>query len=98
MTDLPNFSDLPTMTPDELLAAGCAKWDEPNEHGQTLWLFPREWYDGIPQELKIVDIFYNREKFKHGVTDNDHRGGFLAFGILIPATAPNGAVGSPGKP
>lgn len=49
---------------------------------KVLMLFPRDWYDFIPNEFEIVDIFYKTEKFKKGLTDKDSRAGYLAYGIL----------------
>ena len=89
MTKAPEIAPLYEMTAGELFELGLRRWDEPNEHGQTLWLFPREWYGAIPDGTPIVDIFYNRETFKRGETDDDYRGGMLSFGILVPPKAPN---------
>jgi len=72
-----------TMAPGLLREHGLAPWDEPDEHGDVLWLFPAEWYDDIPEGFLITDIDGNDEVFESGVTDNDRRMGYLAFGMLI---------------
>src|SRR6266704_1965143 len=73
-----DFADLPKMPPETLKAIGCQRWDEPNANGETLWLFPGEWYAIIPDGTPIVDINYERELFKRGETDDDTRCGALA--------------------
>lgn len=50
-------------------------WDE------DIWLYPAEWYDYIPEGYEIVDIMGNTEKFQKGVTDDDRRFGYLAYGF-----------------
>lgn len=75
LVHLPLFSD------EALLAMGCCKWDEIDGEGQTLWLYPAEWYDFIPDGTDIVSIFGERKKFKRGETDNDTRFGMLAYGF-----------------
>jgi hypothetical protein len=77
-----NFTDLSKLTPETLEAIGCQQWDEPNAKGETLWLFPSEWYAIIPDGTPIVDINYEHELFKRGETDDDTRCGALAFGFL----------------
>lgn len=80
----PVLADFSKMVPADLLEAGCARWSEPDERGNTLWLFPKEWYPTIPDGFEITDIFNNRETFKGGETDGDYRGGMLSFGVLVP--------------
>ena len=68
--------DLLKDTPEELLKRlGCQKWDD------YIWLFPKEWYDLIPEGYEITDIFGEVKKFKHGETDDDIRFGALSFGF-----------------
>ncbi len=39
-----DFAKLPNLTEGTLKAIGCQKWDEPDERGEVLWLYPAEWY------------------------------------------------------
>ena len=77
-----SFSNLPLYDDATLKAIGCQPWDEPNADGETLWLFPAEWYPIIPDGTPIVDIFGEHETFKRGETDDDIRFGALAFGFI----------------
>jgi hypothetical protein len=77
-----SFSNLPMYDEATLKAIGCQKWDEPNAEGETLWLFPHEWYDIIPDGTPIVDINGEHNAFKHGETDDDMRYGALAYGFI----------------
>ena len=78
---------------DELRALGLGCWNnpgEPDEDGHplfrrnTLWLFPAEWCESIPDGFEVVTISGRREAFKRGETDDDRRFGCLAYGILVP--------------
>lgn len=77
-----SFSNLPLYDDATLKAIGCQKWDEPNADGETLWLFPHEWYAIIPDGTPIVVINGEHETFKRGETDDDMRFGALAYGFL----------------
>jgi len=55
----------------------------------NLWLFPKEWYNSIPDGLEVVDINGKREDFKRHETDNDTRYGALAYGFVFKATNKN---------
>jgi hypothetical protein len=57
--------------------------------GRMLWVFPGEWYDRIPDGLEVVDIFFRREAFRRGVSDDDRRFGCLAYGVLEEAPCPS---------
>jgi len=59
---------------------GCQIWEEKDD--KTTWLYPHEWYDHVPDGLKIVDINGDTETFKKGETDNDMRFGALSFGFV----------------
>lgn len=63
-----------------LRALGFGVWDE-TEKGKH-WLFPKEWYDMIPEGYPITFISGKRGNFVHGETDDDHRFGCLAFGFI----------------
>lgn len=77
-----SFSNLSLYDDVTLKAIGCQKWDEPNAAGETLWLFPAEWYPIIPDGTPIVDINGEHEAFRRGETDDDMRFGALAYGFL----------------
>lgn len=72
------YAALPTYSEQTLTKMGCRKW---NDSDPVLWLFPKEWYNYIPNGLEIVSINGKREKFQHGVTDDDIRFGLLAYGF-----------------
>ncbi len=50
--------------------------------GPFLFLFPKDWYDKLPDGLPITYISWEKGVFKHGETDDDYRFGCLAYGIL----------------
>lgn len=79
------FRQVKSMTHRELRDLGCRPWDEPNDEGMVLMLFPGEWYDLIPKGFKIVDINGNTESFAPKETDDDIRFGCLAYGIMVKA-------------
>ena len=81
-TPICDFSRLHELSVETLKQIGCQKWDKPNKDGNTLWLYPAEWYDHIPDGTPIVDIFGNAEVFKRGETDDDKRFGALAYGFF----------------
>lgn len=54
------------------------------EVDQNILLIPHAWYDMIPDGFMLVDIFGKEEVFVHGKTSDDHRGGYLAYGVLRP--------------
>jgi len=80
-----NFANLPTLADETLRQMGCQKWDEPNAAGETLWLYPAEWYGLIPDGTPIVTISDRRELFKRGETNDDMRYGALAYGFMKKA-------------
>lgn len=76
------FDKLKANAPDWVLKdIGLCKWEK-RKDGLVLWLFPGEWYKHIPEDYEIVDICGETEKFKPGETDDDIRGGCLAYGWL----------------
>lgn len=46
------------------------------------YLFPKEWYEIIPNGFEIINIFGNKENFVPGVTDDDIRYGCLSYGFI----------------
>lgn len=77
-----DFSKLAGMPKATLREIGCQPWDEPNERGEALWLYPAEWYNFIPDGTLIVTINGSKEIFKRGETDDDMRFGALAYGFI----------------
>ena len=76
------FSELAGMPAATLREIGCQLWDEPNERGEALWLYPAEWYNYIPDGTPIITITGTKETFKRGETDDDMRFGALAYGFI----------------
>lgn len=76
-----SWAMLRTLSASSLEALGCIPWDEPDEHGMVLMLFPKEWHSKVPTGYEIVDINGQREKFAPGGTDDDCRYGCLSYGI-----------------
>lgn len=70
------------MTRAELLALGCACWDE--REGLVLLLFPGEWFDAIPDGFAVNDIFHGVRVAGRDRLDRDTRWGLLAFGVWVP--------------
>ena len=78
-----DWAAISRMSKQALWELGLRPWNDPDEEGMVLMLFPGLWYDAIPSGLEIVDINGERERFVRGVTDNDIRFGCLAYGILV---------------
>lgn len=78
-----NFADLHKLPTETLKAIGCCPWDEPNEKGEALWLFPGEWYDHIPEGMPLTCIDGTTAPFKRGETDDDIRFGCIAYGVVV---------------
>lgn len=80
LVDFNDWENLHKKDEATLLALGFGVWDE-TEKGKH-WLFPKEWYDSIPDGHQITDISGNKKEFKRGETDDDYRFGCLAFGFI----------------
>jgi hypothetical protein len=80
LVDFNDWENLHKKDEATLRALGFGVWDE-TEKGKH-WLFPKEWYDIIPDGHPITDISGNQEEFKRGETDDDYRFGCLAFGFI----------------
>lgn len=81
-TTLEAVEALKTLSPEALRALGCGLWTETEEHRH--WLFPKEWYNDIPDGMMVEVISGDCEKFVRGETDDDTRFGLLAFGFFQP--------------
>lgn len=77
------YEGIKKLSPENLKKIGCQKWDEKN--GEILWLYPSEWYAFLPDNYEVVDINWEKELFKPGVTDNDIRFGALSYGFIQKA-------------
>ena len=63
-----------------LLDIGCGIWTQNEE--SIHWLFPKEWYDHIPEGYNVVTVTNKVIQFKKGETSNDIRHGLLGFGFV----------------
>ena len=80
LIDFSDWENLHKKDEATLCALGFGVWNE-NEEGKH-WLFPKEWYDIIPDGHPIVYITGEQSEFKCGETDDDYRFGCLAFGFI----------------
>lgn len=74
------FETLRTLGEAQLKDLGCGIWSQ--KDGKTHWLFPKEWYDTIPNGLMVDFICGRTEAFVTGETDDDYRFGCLAYGFI----------------
>lgn len=85
-----DFAGLRKMSGTALREIGCRRWCDPGDddwpHRETLFLFPAEWYPHIPAGYKLALITGEKFAFEPGETDDDIRGGMLAYGILVMET------------
>jgi len=77
---LEEYEALKFMTQESLEEIGCQKWEQNKEI--IHWLYPWEWYDYIPEGLKVIDICGCSEEFKKGFIDDDQRFGALPYGFI----------------
>jgi hypothetical protein len=80
LVDFNDWGNLHKKDEATLLALGFGVWNE-SENGKH-WLFPKEWYDSIPNGHPIVYITGEQGEFKQGETDDDYRLGCLAYGFI----------------
>lgn len=71
-----DFAALRSLKKAELIALGLQNWDG------RLMLFPASWYDSIPDGFAVETITERSMQFRRGVTDEDRRCGFLAYGVV----------------
>jgi len=71
-----------TLPSDELHKLGCQKWDYYENGEKILWLYPKEWFDSIPDGLPITTINKEHKQFNKAEMSDDTRFGALAFGFL----------------
>ena len=75
----------------ELNEIGFSCWStEPNKENKVLMLIPITLKPYIDKDLDVYSINQedndNPKSVKFGIVDDDHRMGFLAFGVLVDAT------------
>ena len=80
-----DWDKLRFLSVDDLKTLGCRPWSEPDADGNGLMLFPAEWYPLIPDGYRITSILGHEKVFVRGKTDDDKRGGVLAYGIKVRA-------------
>lgn len=80
LVDFNDWENLHKKDEATLTALGFGVWEvtEKEKH----WLFPKEWYNSIPEGHPIIYITGERAEFKRGETDDDYRFGCLAFGFI----------------
>lgn len=54
------------------------------EQDEDIWLFPKEWYDLIPNGFIVTGLNGESYPFESGKSDDDTRFGCLAYGIRKP--------------
>ena len=74
------YEALKKLSPEDLKKVGCQVWEKVDS--KTLWLFPYEWYNVIPDGTKVYSIMWKEKVFKRGESDDDMRGGALAYGFI----------------
>ena len=50
----------------------------------TLWLFPAEWFDHIPEGYPVISVFWEKRPHDRKPGCNDPRYGALFFGFIGP--------------
>lgn len=76
--DWDNLVNIPV---EKLTSMGLMSWGKNDEGTKELFLFPKEWYNFIPDGFPIIDIFWRNKNFEMGKTDDDTRFGMLAYGF-----------------
>lgn len=82
-----DWEGLRRQSPETLRALGCRPWDEPDDEGRVLMLFPAEWFHLIPTGFTVEDINGETEKFDRETSDDDRRFGVLAYGVRVSGEA-----------
>lgn len=54
------------------------------EQDENVYLFPKEWYNIIPNGFIVTGLYGEEYPFEKGITDDDIRFGCLAYGIRKP--------------
>lgn len=75
------WAELPKLSSEKIREMGIGVWEK--ENGMTHYLFPKEWFNYIPQGLLCTFISGEIEPFDKATTDDDYRFGCLAFGFIV---------------
>lgn len=73
------WESLHTLSRTELEAMGCRMWDG------NLCLFPYSWFKKIPEGFLVMSISGKTDCFSKKTSDDDYRGGMLAYGVVLSA-------------
>lgn len=76
------FDTLKYQTTEKLYLMGLRPYNKINNKKQ-LWLFPKEWFDYIPENYEVTDIFNDKEKFNKRKFSKDSKNGVLSYGITL---------------
>lgn len=79
--DLESITFLNEASADTLKEVGFGQWNEPDNDGYVLYLFPEAWFNHIPEGFIMGCIDGKRYPFDKENTDSDTRFGCLAFGV-----------------
>ena len=75
------LDDIISLSPEEvLMKMGVGIWEK-SDDGTTVYLFPGEWYDSIPEGYGVVGLDNKVSKFSKATHSNDIRYGCLAYGF-----------------
>lgn len=67
----------------QLKKLGFEQFNETDEYGNVLMLFPSNLYHSIPIGTKVVDVFFNEKRFSREIDDYDEKYKFLAYGFIV---------------
>ncbi len=77
---LQEYQKMHELSEETLLKIGCQLWDE--EGGVRHWLYPKEWFNYIPDGFEVYDICGKVHMFNRSNFSDDARYGALAFGFM----------------
>lgn len=76
-----DWEALRSYPPVVLESLGLSEWECPHG-GNSVWLFPVEWYDYIPEGYVVFTIRFVKRSFSKSQLEKDHKLGVLWFGII----------------
>lgn len=79
------WEQIKSMSAAALKEMGLARWDEPDDDGRVLMLFPGEWYRHIPAGYEVETINGEIRKHVPSIGKDDIRFGCLAYGVRVAA-------------
>lgn len=77
-----SWERLADMSADTLEAIGCVPFTETDD-GEMIMLFPEEWYDYIPRDMKLINIEGDEISFSPGFTTDTTSMGVLSYGVMV---------------